>query len=310
MPWAAMSDDTHCDERTHKAGGEAMGLWAVCRSWVADRLTDGFIPASTARAQALSLEIADPEAAIAKLVASGRWEVVEGGYRDVDYLDNNPTRAVVESRRAATAARVGAFREKRKMHKTPTSSDSNGVTNAVTNGVSNAGSNAVGNGPVTLAPLPLSPSGRSHTHSAGAYVPNQREPSDPLARDLLAELRKHPPLADVATPALAEQLAGDAQTAAKRPVDVVRAIGDAAREAGAQAAIGQPLPTSKLTSMVSRYCSRARPEAPPATSGQRAPVPVPRPGPPLPDKPFRAPRPTPVADPTPKSPPAGSQAAQ
>lgn len=139
----------------------------------------------------------------------------------------------------------------------------------------------------------------THTHSAdaGAYVPaREAPPSDPLAAELLAELRRHEALAAVATALIAKRLAGRAHSGGKRPEDLKRAIGDVAREAGLRADLHNPLGDEALASMLGRYCDNA---SPPRVNGAgRGPSPIPRPGPQVPDKPFRAPRPPPQTAPT------------
>ena len=81
MSWAAVDDRLHADPRRYKAGLPAMGVYLVARSWIADQLTDGFIPTEAA----LSLSGGRQEF-VDRLVAAGFWKLAEGGYTDVDYL--------------------------------------------------------------------------------------------------------------------------------------------------------------------------------------------------------------------------------
>lgn len=217
MPWAAVSDEAHSDERTHEAGAEAMGLWAMARSWMAHKLSDGRIPEGTARALARSLGIRKPEAAIARLVAARRWRREGGEFVDVDYLDENPTRSVVLARRESTKQRVGRWRPKRASNETEakipasTGKEVSGC-NGVTNGVSNA--------PVTPSVTALSP---THTPSPDRSLPSvessgsqkdfslrsksRRVPSDPTPapapaadareQEQAPSTHKAPPMADV-----------------------------------------------------------------------------------------------------------------
>ena len=99
MSWAAVDDRLHADPRRFKAGLEAMGLWAMGRSWIAGELTDGHVPAEAA----LSLSGGRQEA-IDRLVEVGFWAPAEGGYTDVDYLRQNLPRAEILARKAARAA--------------------------------------------------------------------------------------------------------------------------------------------------------------------------------------------------------------
>lgn len=130
----------------------------------------------------------------------------------------------------------------------------------------------------------------SHTH-AGARS-REAEPAGELAKSFLAELRRHPPLAEVATRAAAEHLAGGAMASGKKPEWVRAAIADAAREAGAKAAVGHPLHAPQLSALVARFCAHAAPPRP-AANGHAHPRAGPaaeRTGPPIPATFHRAPR--------------------
>lgn len=86
------------------AGTEAAGLYARCGAWVARNLTDGFIPAGVVAAYGTA-EWAG------RLVSTGLWTTVEGGYRDTRYLDLNPTaeKARANKARKAEAGRKGGL---------------------------------------------------------------------------------------------------------------------------------------------------------------------------------------------------------
>jgi hypothetical protein len=99
MSWAAVDDRLHADPRRYKAGLPAMGVYLVARSWIADQLTDGYIPGEAA----MSLSGGRQEL-IDRLVAAGFWKLAEGGYTDVDCLDQNLPRAEILARKAARAA--------------------------------------------------------------------------------------------------------------------------------------------------------------------------------------------------------------
>jgi hypothetical protein len=73
------------------AGTEAAGLYVRCGAWIARNTTDGFVPAGVASAYG-SQEWAD------RLVSTGLWTTVDGGYRDTRYLDLNPTARDVQDR--------------------------------------------------------------------------------------------------------------------------------------------------------------------------------------------------------------------
>lgn len=117
MTWMKIDDGLHGHRKALRAGAEAMGLWLMAGSWVADQLTDGFVPDYVVRQF-----VADAPAVAARLVATGLW--MEGehdgdrGWWFHDWLDHNPSREkVLEDRRkdAEKKARMrAALAEKRR----------------------------------------------------------------------------------------------------------------------------------------------------------------------------------------------------
>lgn len=102
MPWFKIDDKFHSHRKATKAGIEAVGLWALCGSWAADQLTDGFVPDYVAARFSPDYErLAD------RLVAVGLWEPAtsdgDDGWRFHDWGDENPTREQVLSRRRKDA---------------------------------------------------------------------------------------------------------------------------------------------------------------------------------------------------------------
>jgi hypothetical protein len=95
VTYSLTDDKTHADPRRFVAGLEAMGLFAIARTWISDLLMDGFIPTAVAISLAGGNKVL-----IQRLVDAGYWASEDGGYRDVDYLVANLTRAEVEKRRA------------------------------------------------------------------------------------------------------------------------------------------------------------------------------------------------------------------
>ena len=93
MPWAKLDDNFHAHPRTLQAGLEANGLYARALSYCAQYLTDGFVPAEWTEAQG-------GKKPAARLVETGSFEAIEGGYLVVGYLDYNPSREQVETERA------------------------------------------------------------------------------------------------------------------------------------------------------------------------------------------------------------------
>lgn len=95
--------------------------------------------------------------------------------------------------------------------------------------------------------------------SARASLDWDAAPSSPEAAELLAELRAHPVLADVATTRLAESLEGRRMTTARHVADVRRAISEAARDLAAEEAVSGPLMAHVKATKITRYADRARP---------------------------------------------------
>lgn len=129
MAYYQMDDGFDSDSRVMRAGTAAFGLYSRCGVWVARNLTDGFVPTEVAA-------LYGTREWIEKLVATGLWSPVEGGFAMPDYLDIhcNKTAARVRELRAAAAARQQKLRDsKARKH---TSTDTSRVTSRVTNGVS------------------------------------------------------------------------------------------------------------------------------------------------------------------------------
>lgn len=141
MAWAGL-DDRMPRNRKYSAR-TALGKLTFVHSilYCALELTDGLI---TAAEQLSVFAEAGSECVIARgdikeeLITARLWDDTGDGTGDIrvhDYLDWNPSREQVLARRAATKARVTAFRSK--AHDEG-NEDCNGVTNAVTNGVTNS----------------------------------------------------------------------------------------------------------------------------------------------------------------------------
>lgn len=123
MTWAKLDDRMHDDPRTEAAGVEAMGLWAMALSYMADYATDGRVSLARCRRLAGSQKgkrYAD------RLVTAGWWEAHEDGYRLIDWTSYLIPREQVEARSAgateagrrggrtrAAAAKVGGKVEAR-----------------------------------------------------------------------------------------------------------------------------------------------------------------------------------------------------
>lgn len=81
-----------------RAGTPAAGLYSRCGSWIADHATDGLIPSEVVRMYG-TVDWAR------RLVDAGLWTPEGDGYRDARYFPLNPTRADIDKRKAAAAAR-------------------------------------------------------------------------------------------------------------------------------------------------------------------------------------------------------------
>jgi hypothetical protein len=89
-----------------RAGNACFGLYSRCGIWSSRNLTDGFVPVEIAHGYG------SPEQA-QKLVAVGLWEVVDGGYRAIHYLERNPDAVTVRQRQKAEAERKARWRASR-----------------------------------------------------------------------------------------------------------------------------------------------------------------------------------------------------
>lgn len=129
MPYFQMDDGFYSELAVEQAGVAAFGLYALCGDWVADKLTDGFVPREIATRWGT-------REWIERLLASGLWMPVDGGYLMPDYLvkHGNRTRARVEAERAAKAERDRKYWEKKKGHDRPTPAPTRRVERRVEGG--------------------------------------------------------------------------------------------------------------------------------------------------------------------------------
>lgn len=110
MPWFAISDAAHNHPKIIAAKNAAFGLWVRCGSYAAQHLTDGIVPKGVPKS------FDGTANQIAKLVEAGLWHAhghgcpkcaqpEPGEFIMHDYLDYNPSKEVVEERRAREAAK-------------------------------------------------------------------------------------------------------------------------------------------------------------------------------------------------------------
>lgn len=108
MPWFRVDDRFWSHPKVLACPLPALGLWIRAGSWCAEQLTDGLVPRP-----ALVMLGGRPRDAAA-LVEAGLWLVEGDGWRFHDWETYQPTRAAVEAERAATGARVAAWRKRKR----------------------------------------------------------------------------------------------------------------------------------------------------------------------------------------------------
>ncbi|MGP9720933.1 MULTISPECIES: hypothetical protein [unclassified Corynebacterium] len=86
---------------------QAMGLWILAGTWSAGELTDGFIPGH------MLDELGATKAVAARLVASGLWREVPGGFLFNSWSEFQPSSDDVREKRARDAERKREAREKK-----------------------------------------------------------------------------------------------------------------------------------------------------------------------------------------------------
>jgi hypothetical protein len=111
MPWVRLSDDWYDDEDLVNAGPLALLVFPLLISWSLRNLRDGKVPSGQIRRLVDWSELgADPEQAIAPLVACGRLQVVDGGYLITNFLKYQPSREKVMADREKDRKRKAATR--------------------------------------------------------------------------------------------------------------------------------------------------------------------------------------------------------
>lgn len=93
MTWTKLDDGFWSNPKIELAGNEAAGVYARCLSYCGHHETDGAIPPGVAR-------YIGPPKAWKRLEEVGLIESLNGtGFRIPDYLDFNPSKAVLEEKR-------------------------------------------------------------------------------------------------------------------------------------------------------------------------------------------------------------------
>lgn len=88
-----------------RAGNAAFGVYCRCGAWSARNSQDGYVPAEVASG------MGSPELS-SKLVAAGLWEVVDGGFRAVHFLERNESAEQKRARLKKEADRKARWRSK------------------------------------------------------------------------------------------------------------------------------------------------------------------------------------------------------
>lgn len=94
MPWFRIDDQSATHDKVVDAGNAAWGAFCRMGAHSANRGTDGFIPAATARLYASEEELI-------ALVRVRLLDIVDGGYRLHDYLEWNPSAAEIDAMKRA-----------------------------------------------------------------------------------------------------------------------------------------------------------------------------------------------------------------
>lgn len=116
MPWLKIDDGEGMAPWVLEVGNEAYGVHVRLRSYCAQHLTDGVVPAPIAAMIAgdVGADGASRNLAALEMVGQITRESHGGKVCIPDYLDENPSRAQVESDREATRRRQAEWREKRR----------------------------------------------------------------------------------------------------------------------------------------------------------------------------------------------------
>lgn len=141
MPWTKIDDDFLTNAKVTRLSDAAFRAYALSMVFCSKNLTDGIVDTGSARSFGWTKRAKE-------LVASGVWEVTDGGWMVHDYLVYNPTREKVLKERADAAARVAKYRA------------GNGDGSQVGNAVTDVDTNECSNTPSPIPipdPVPRSP---------------------------------------------------------------------------------------------------------------------------------------------------------
>ncbi|NKV08573.1 hypothetical protein GS892_25015 [Rhodococcus hoagii] len=112
MAWFKVDDAFHASRKLKSIPARyrlaAAGLWVIAGSWCSQEKTDGHVPNYMIR------EWGATPKTVESLVDAGLWSREHDGYAFRSWLEYNPSRAQVESERAASKERMQASRERRR----------------------------------------------------------------------------------------------------------------------------------------------------------------------------------------------------
>ena len=112
MAWAKLDDRFHSHPKAMAAWEQepaSIGLYALALSWVAAHETDGHVPSAWINRQVPVQS--DRDRLTETLTEAGLLEPNGGGWLIHDYTKYNPSKAELEARRRADAARKRGERE-------------------------------------------------------------------------------------------------------------------------------------------------------------------------------------------------------
>lgn len=164
MPRFQTDDDFYDDPAVSQAGTAAVGLYFRCGIYVARKLLDGFVPAST------SAEYGTPEW-VKRLVDAGLWEIVPGGhYMPLYFAHGNPTKEKVLAERKAKSERQQRWLE----NKRNASSRPRRVSRPSNRQSSDP--SRVASGDIALPPSLTGRKGHARADGAAARMPSKQRP--------------------------------------------------------------------------------------------------------------------------------------
>ena len=283
--WVKIDDRAALHPKLLRAGPEACWLWVAALCHCNAYTTEGRIGRDVLRTiyPHESWPAERLEALAARLCDLNLWGADDAGWLVHDYAhyQREAMRDEVDERRERERVKKAAQRARKKtgtLVPCPlgTGGDMSPGTELGTGGGQTQGTSqghvtgtcsphdgrtgtGVSPGPVPSRPVPS----RDHTHTRACGVKDEgqdvgQDQGSPEARQLLAELARHPSLAALATLQVAEQLVTDGAMAGTTTAEAVAAVGDLASKAGVAAARGQPWSADYLSDKAAAYVRHAR----------------------------------------------------